>query len=1054
MSDGRVIISTELETEGLEKDLKKKLPKKIKENTKALEIETKLNAKEAEKDLEKLKEEIESTKDISIDVVADTTKATESLTKLEEELNGVNKTTEQTAKKTKKMKTSLSEAEKEAIKLERQMEKLKHQLGGEVPQATQEAYAKMYQFRQEIRSTSRQFGKYSPEVQKARNALNEYVLGLDDATFKQVYMRSQLGLTDAQLTQQANSIKLNARMIKLMGSQTEILTQRMQGLQDKGIKPKDLLPASTLGQFQMLNETIKASQNPIYKLSAGYRTLGTNIEKTIKGWTAQKMAIKLAGDDMVKYGLLLRGITAGQASLAMAFPIVGIAAIAAYGAIFSSAMKADEKLQALAETVKSKLGEAFKPLMQVAGEFLTVVLNMVGKVSDLMIRFNELHPTIARIISIIALLTPAMTLLLLPLNMGIGLFNGWKVAINSAWVVIGGIASAIGLATSTFLVFAGIIGIVALAFINLMNENEGFRTAVIAAWNNILEVGKTVFETLGKFIEGAFTWIAENKDAVIAALVGIGTAMAVFNIISFLPKVVAGFVALKSALTGVTIAQIALNIAMMANPIGLIIAAIAGLVAGIVYLWNTNEGFRTAVIGIWESTKSAAISIWGSLATFFTETIPSAFNAVISFFENNWQLILMFILNPFAGAFAATYVHCDGFRNYVNTFINDVKNFFVNGWTSIYQSFVTGWTNIVNFFSVSLPAWIESVGVWFNELPNRIAYALGYALATVIEWGVGLWLYLSENVPLWIEGISNWFSELPGKVRTWFDDTLNNIRQWGVDTYTELSTSVTNLINSVVQWFSELPGRIQIWLTNTLNNIIAWGANMYIQATTATTNTINAIAEWFSQLPSRIQTWLQNVITNLITFGSNMLTEATTAGQNFYNTLVEEVGKIPDKMLEIGNQIVAGIREGISSAWSGMTGWFGGLADSFIQGVKDKFEIHSPSRIMRDLIGKNIVKGIGVGIKLESPNLLKTADEEIGMLTSKLQATVNYETARTTASISANANKAANVSNTTQTITNEHGVSLTIENFNNNSNQDVEELSQELAFLGKRSPIS
>jgi hypothetical protein len=87
------------------------------------------------------------------------------------------------------------------------------------------------------------------------------------------------------------------------------------------------------------------------------------------------------------------------------------------------------------------------------------------------------------------------------------------------------------------------------------------------------------------------------------------------------------------------------------------------------------------------------------------------------------------------------------------------------------------------------------------------------------------------------------------------------------------------------------------------------------------------------------------------------------------------------------------------------------------------------------------------------PNLLKSTDSEISKLTSKLQATVNYETARTTASISANANKAANVTNTSKVVNNDNGINLNIENFNNNSNQDIQEISQELAFLGVRNPI-
>jgi phage-related protein len=64
-----------------------------------------------------------------------------------------------------------------------------------------------------------------------------------------------------------------------------------------------------------------------------------------------------------------------------------------------------------------------------------------------------------------------------------------------------------------------------------------------------------------------------------------------------------------------TAAQWALNVAMNANPIGLVVAGIAALVAGVVWAWNTFEGFRKAVYIVWEFLKAFAIGVakafWG-----------------------------------------------------------------------------------------------------------------------------------------------------------------------------------------------------------------------------------------------------------------------------------------------------------------------------------------------------------------------------------------------------------------------------------------------------------
>lgn len=395
---------------------------------------------------------------------------------------------------------SFSNGHKQNKKFNKEMQRLSMILGGDVPESTKKAYSEMYRLHEEARKASRYYGKYSQQAINARDAITKFALGLDDATFKQIYMRSQLGLTDMQLRQQANSIKLNARMTKLMGNQTQILTQRMQGLAKHGIKPEMMLPPSTIGQFQLLNETIEAGRSPLNGLSLGYRKLGGSVEKVIKNYSAQKVAIREAQGDMVKYGLLLRGITAANANMALAFPIVGMAALFAYKTMFSAALEADEGLKKLAETTKGKVLKALEPVIQTAGQFLKVALKVTGVVSDWIAKFNEAHPVIAKIAGAIGFLLPVMTLLLLPLQMGIGLWKGWMVALNGVWTMFGGVVTMIGTASSTFLAFAGVIGTVVAAFIYLWNTNEGFKNACIGIWETIKSAIQTALEAIKTFI--------------------------------------------------------------------------------------------------------------------------------------------------------------------------------------------------------------------------------------------------------------------------------------------------------------------------------------------------------------------------------------------------------------------------------------------------------------------------------------------------------------------------------------------------------------------------
>ena len=140
---------------------------------------------------------------------------------------------------------------------------------------------------------------------------------------------------------------------------------------------------------------------------------------------------------------------------------------------------------------------------------------------------------------------------------------------------------------------------------------------------------------------------------------------------------------------------------LMDNPIVLIIAAIAAVVAAIIYLWNHCEAFRNFIIGIGETISNIVQTV--------VDFVVGVFNAVIGFFKENWKSILLFIINPFAGAFNYLYEHCEGFRNFVNNFLEGVKNAFHNG---------IEW--IKNLIFEKIPQTITNIINWFKELPSKL----------------------------------------------------------------------------------------------------------------------------------------------------------------------------------------------------------------------------------------------------------------------------------------------------------------------------------------------
>jgi phage-related protein len=155
-----------------------------------------------------------------------------------------------------------------------------------------------------------------------------------------------------------------------------------------------------------------------------------------------------------------------------------------------------------------------------------------------------------------------------------------------------------------------------------------------------------------------------------------------------------------------------------------------------------------------------------------------------------------------------------------------------------------------------------------------------------------------------------------------------------------------------------------------------------------------------------------------------MIQSGASAASGLFNSIVNIISGLPNQMGSIGSNIVKGIWDGITGMASWLKDKVSGFVSGFVGGIKDALGIHSPSRLMRDLIGKNIVKGIGVGIEVETPNLEKDVMSNIVGLTSKMRTTVDYETLRVSSSViefGNNLNSGSNITNN-----NENGVTQNI----------------------------
>ncbi len=426
----------------------------------------------------------------------------------------------------------------------------------------------------------------------------------------------------------------------------------------------------------------------------------------------------------------------------------------------------------------------------------------------------------------------------------------------------------------------------------------------------------------------------------------------------------------------------------LTSPVGLVVVAITLLVTTFVILWNKCEGFRNFWIQLWESIKSGVSvakdfvvqkvqeignffsNMGTSIATFFTETIPTA-----------WE----------------------NFKTKLSEF-----------GTSILTALQTGWNAIVTFFTEGIPNFIASVIEWISNLPYQIGYLIGLVLGHIIQFGIDAWNWITTELPNIISGIITWFSELPGRIWEFLLDIINKVIEWGINTYNNACEWINNTVNSVVNFFSELPGKIWRFLSDVINKIINWGETSWENAKTYTANLVDSVTRFFSELPGKIYRKLVDIITKIQNWGRDMVEKGSQAARDLVDTIYTTITELPGKVMDVGKNIVEGLWNGITGAKDWIKGKVSEFAKGILDGMKEALGIHSPSRVFKDEVGKYIAFGVGEGFT-----------DNIAGVYKKMKASVDFETQKISANISANTEiKSARANSQTIQNNNDNGITV------------------------------
>ena len=460
---------------------------------------------------------------------------------------------------------------------------------------------------------------------------------------------------------------------------------------------------------------------------------------------------------------------------------------------------------------------------------------------------------------------------------------------------------------------------------------EPIMTAIKNAIASMAEKAIPVLEDLIVKTKDLIKWFKENEQTVKnwAVTIGIATITAAgFVLILSWSAIMA---AAKKAITSVTTAVKAFNLAMKANWIALVITAIAGLVAAFIYLWNNCEEFRIFWQNLWKAIQNAFF--------FVVDGIKAAWKGVSSYFSESWDAMA----KDWKLIFAV-----------VKKMWTDMVPVIMNTWNMLVGFFKGIWDGIVNIFKV--------VGKWFGD-----QFRQGYNNVQTC-WNAAKAFFQA----IW-NGIKAVFSTVVSFYKTVFQTAWNVVKTvWNA--YKTFFTAVWNgikaIFSTVASWFKSMFERAWngvkvtwnmskaffqgIWnaIKKTFSTVGSWFSTAFKTAWNAVKTIWNASKKFFQTIWNGIK----SVFNVVKTFFADKFKSAWNAIKNSWNaakTFFTTVWGWMKKPFEAAGSWFRGIFQkawsGIKSVFSSWGSFFGGLWTT----IKDKFSA----------IGTKIGTSVGSAVK-------------------------------------------------------------------------------------------